>query len=199
MKRSFSFFLFWFVITTFVQGQTKEYVVISVKQSYKFSPHGTQTYFWIVPVDSITTFKSNFSHLFLSDFSLNNQQDCCVGNPIDPFVVNDKSNFELGQPYMVVLDELKSTILKNRRKLQKITKKWEDGQSQTIQIYATAILGDFCCCSYDIIGQNRTGYRGKVYIPKSSFSKFHKFWDMPKAKYLLKQDFSRIEFDIIPK
>ena len=64
---------------------------------------------------------------------------------------------------------------------------------------ATAIVGDFCYYNYDISGQNRTGYRGKVYILKSSFGISQKFWDMPKANYILKQDFSRIEFDIIPK
>jgi len=181
----------------FSQGALKEYVVITVEDQYKVSQHGTQTYFWIVPIDSVISSATNLSRLFLSDFSANNLQDCCVGSAVDPIVVTESSNFKLDGNYLAELESLRKVILQNRRKLQKITKKWTSGQEETVQIFATAIRGEFCECSFHPIGQQRTGYKGNVCVPKSSFSSYEDFWKSPKANTILKEDFSSIDFDVV--
>lgn len=198
MKRGINVFLLLLLFTNaFSQTTSREYVVITVEDQYKISQHGIKSYFWIVPVDSITSFSSNLSRLFLSDFSVNNLQDCCAGNPVDPIVVTETSNFKLDDDYLSRLEGLRKLILQSRRKLQKITKKWESGQLETVQVFATAIKGEFCQCDFHPIGQQRTGYKGKVCVPKSSFGSYEEFWKLPQASFILKQDFSSIDFDII--
>ncbi len=198
MKRGINFFLFFLVcFEAFSQSTSKEYVVITFEGHFKISQHGTETYFWIIPVDSISASSSSLSRLFVSNFSTNNLQDCCAGGPVDPILVTEVSNFKLDDKYLSSLENLRQLILHDRKKLQKITKKWESGQEETVRVYATAIEGDLCQCDFHSIGQQRTGYKGKVCIPKSSFSSHEDFWKSPQASFILKHDFSSVDFDII--
>lgn len=197
MKRGSVFLLLLVSLEVFSQSTSTEYLVITIEDHYKTSQHGTQSYVWIVQVDSITSFNSNLSPVFLSGFSVNNSQDCCAGVPVDPIVVTEASNFILSDDYMSNLENLKKLIVQNRKKLQKITKKWMSGQEQTIEVFATAIKGEFCQCDFHPVGQQRTGYKGKVCIPKSSFSAYEDFWKSSKANFILMQDFSVVDFDII--
>jgi len=198
MKRGINILLLLLVsYGAFSQSASKEYVVITVEDQYKVSQHGTQTYFWIVSIDSVISSATNLSRLFLADFSANNLQDCCAGNAVDPVVVTESSNFKLDEGYLAELESLRKLILQDRRRLQKVTKKWMSGQEETVQIFATAIRGEFCKCSFHPIGQQRTGYKGNVCVPKSSFSSYEDFWKSPKADTIMKTDFSSIDFDIV--
>jgi hypothetical protein len=133
MKRGINFFLFFLVcFEAFSQSTSKEYVVITFEGHFKISQHGTETYFWIIPVDSISASSSSLSRLFVSNFSTNNLQDCCAGGPVDPILVTEVSNFKLDDKYLSSLENLRQLILHDRKKLQKITKKWESGQEETV-------------------------------------------------------------------
>lgn len=187
-----------FFENSFSQNQeVSMYVILTIEDTYKTSQHGTQTYFWIVAADSITSYQSTMSRLFMSDFALNNLEDCCAGKPIDPLVYDQSTNFGLDSDYAASLKSFKELVLKNKRKVQKINKKWESGQAETIVVYATPVLGQFCSSDFHPIGQHRTGDHGRVYLPKSSFKYDEKFWSSTKANYILKQDFSMLDFDII--
>jgi hypothetical protein len=191
--------LFGLAINLFSQNsESSGYVILTIEDTYKTSQHGTQTYFWIAPVDSINSYNSRMARLFISGFTQNNLEDCCSGKPIDPVVYDQNSNSSLEQDYALRLMDLKELILKNKKKVQKISKNWQSGQVETVVIFATPVLGQFCSSDFHPIGQHRTGYNGKVYVPKSSFKYDGKFWTTSKANYILKQDFSVLDFDIIP-
>lgn len=191
--------IFGLLTKSFSQNQELSgYVIFTIEDTYKTSQHATKTYFWILPADSIKSYKSMMSRLFVSDFTSNNLVDCCSGKPIDPFVYDQNSSFALDSDYVASLKGLKELILKNKRKVQRIDKKWESGQRETVVVYATPVLGEFCSSDYHPIGQHRTGYHGKVYLPKSIAKHDDKFWSSSKANYILQQDFSMLDFDIIP-
>ena len=193
------FLIFGFLSDSFSQVSNSEaYVIITIEDTYKISQHGTQTYFWIVPVDSIKSYNTTMSRLFLSDFTMNNLDDCCSGKAIDPFVYEQNSNFSIDATYSASLKNLKELVLKNKKKVQRIEKKWYSNQNETIVVYATPVSGKFCSSDFHPIGQHRTGYHGRVYVPKSSFAHSENFWSSLKANYILKQDFSALDFDIIP-
>ena len=162
MKKVINIFLFFLVcFEALSQSASKEYVVITFEDHFKISQHGTETYFWIIPVDSISTSSSSLSRLFVSNFSTNNLQDCCAGGPVDPILVTEVSNFKLDDKYLLNLESLRQLILHDRKKLQRITKKWESGQEETVRVYATAIKGDLCQCDFHSISQQRNGVQRK--------------------------------------
>ena len=192
---------FYFCLLTASYSQDAEssgYVILSIEQTHTISQHGTRTYFWIIPVDSIKpNGSSTIARLFLSGFTADNLEDCCSGKPIDPSIVFGNSSFTLETDYQLGLRSLMELVLKNRRKVQKIQKKWKD-QTETIVVFATPVLGQFCSSDFHEIGQHRTGYRGEVYIPKSSFRNYDMFWSSPKANNIVHHDFSTLDIDIIP-
>lgn len=184
---------------TFSQGTGPgHYVVITFEDIYKISQHGKKDYFWIIPIDSLKSYESNLSKLFMSDFTKNNLDDCCKGNPIDPFVLIEGSIFIFEAGYSKDLGDLKQIVLKNRKRLQRITKKWETGQEETITIFATPLRGRFCSSQFEQFGQKRTGYHGQVFIPFSAFVYAEDFWKSTNAKFILNRDFSGHKFDQIP-
>lgn len=174
------------------------YVVITFDDVYKISQHGKRDYFWIISNDSLKSYESKLSRLFLSDFTKNNLEDCCSGKPIDPFVFTEGSIFTFDDRYSKDLETLTQLILKHKRKLQRISKKWETGQEETITVFATPIRGRFCSSEYHLSGQIRRGYKGQVFLPFSSFAYAEDFWKTTNAKFILDQDFSRHKFDLTP-
>src|SRR5476651_2166369 len=139
----------------------QNYVIITFEDLYevspKVSPHGMQSYYWIINRDSIKSYDIVLSRLFVEGFSTNNLADCCNGKAIDPFVAFANSTYTFEPGYDKSLEELQQLITKNRKKLQTITKKWEFGHKQTTTIFATPVSGKFCSCNYHVIGQERTG------------------------------------------
>lgn len=187
-----------FTINSFAQSERPvPYIIFTIEDTYKVSQHGTQTYFWIIPVDSIKSHNMTISRLFLSDFTRSNLEDCCLGKPFDPFVYDQDPSIALDSDYRERLDNLKQLVRQRKKKIQKIDKKWESGQAETVVIFATPVVGEFCSSDFHPIGQHRTGYRGRVYLPKASFRYDDTFWSSSRADYVMKKDFSLLDFDII--
>ena len=186
------------VNASFSQATAGKYVIFTFKDKYKISQHATKSYYWIVPQDSIKSYNTILSHLFLKNFSKNDFVDCCNGKDIDPFVVTTNTSYDFDSAYSKSLNELELIISRNTKRLQSISKKWDSGQEEEIRIFATPVYGKFCSSNFHVIGRERYGYEGKVYIPVSSFSYSEEFWKSSAAKFVLAQDFSKIKFDIIP-
>jgi hypothetical protein len=183
----------------FAQQQTlKKYIIITFEDKYESSGEGISSYYWIIPQDSILSNNNNVSRLFLSHFSKNNLIDCCNGKDINPLLMPPGTNFEFDSNYDKILDELAQIIVKNRKKIQTTTKIWAYGQKEQITIFATPVLGKFCSSNFDKFGQVDYGYKGKVYLPYSSFSYLGEFWQSEKMKFVLHEDFADVKFKIIP-
>jgi hypothetical protein len=188
-----------FIVVSFktVAQQRGQYVIMSFEQTHKISQHGTKKYFWIFAKDSIGNYDTMPACLFLEGLSATNVSDCCSGKAMDPFLVFAGTDFRTDSLNVQWSSELTRLIQKNRKEIQTIVKTWNQGQKETIKVYATPVTGVFCFSEFHPIGQDRTGYHGLVSLP---FSKFHhdaEFWASSKAKYILTRDFSKIPFSII--
>jgi hypothetical protein len=183
---------------SFAQRTTGRYLVFTFEDTYKRSSHGTVRYYWILPQDSVDMKNNDLSLLLTDYFSRNNLEDCCNGKPIDPLFIPDKNiSFDFDPGYMEGLAKLKKIISKNRRKQQQININWtDDGNWQKIQVFITPVSGNFCSSDFHVAGQQRTGYKGKVYVPLSGFVYDEQFWSSPKAKTITLRDFSKMNFSI---
>lgn len=179
------------------QPDNNAFVVVTFTSTYKISQHAKQQYYWIIPVDSLTSDESNLSRLFVEPISQNTLVDCENGIPFDPRVITANSSHVTSPDYLKMVARITEVVDDNKKVIQKITKKWTNGQEQKIVVYATPIQGRFCSSSYHIIGQERTGYKGLVYLPISDSVSFKNFWDTPMAKLILTRDFTKFQFDLV--
>ena len=62
------------------QVENGKYVIVTFEDTYRVSQHGKESFYWIVPSDSIDSYETSFSKLFLDGFSVNNLEDCCEGS-----------------------------------------------------------------------------------------------------------------------
>jgi hypothetical protein len=143
------------------------------------------------------SFDSAFAHLFLRNFSKSNFADCCGGKAVDPFLVTQETSYTFDTSYYRSLDELEKIIINKRKKVETISKVWVSGQKEDITVFATPISGKFCSSNLHPLGQQRSGYKGRVYIPYSSFAYSDEFWRLPSATLVLNHDFSKISFDVL--
>ena len=169
----------------------KDYVIITYEYRHKPNSEGTYTSFWIVPQDSIAQHKSTLFPLAISlnVYNKNDQIDCCRGKEIEPFsgavklpieeFSSDDKNNE---------SQIKTILRHHRKKLMTLTKKWESGWRETVSVFATPVSGKFCSSNLDEYGQRRFNYKGKVFLPYSSFTYLESFWESDKGKYLTHQD-----------
>ena len=91
-------------------------------------------------------------------------------------------------------ENLEKLVYKKRKLVQTIKKIWNNGNSETISIYATAIIGDFCTCDFAITGEKRFGYNGRIFLAGNFSKHYGEFWKSPLAEFILKQDYSNINF-----
>jgi hypothetical protein len=201
MKNAKIKFLILFILSfghfNYSYGQEqKSYIIISFEDVYKKSQHGKKTYYWIIARDSVNTYDVKLSYLFF-DFSKQNLEDCCNGVAVDPFLVFPGSKYEIDTQNSSELFKLKEIITRKKKKIMKVEKKWATGQKETIIVYATPVIGKFCSSNFHEIGQQRQGYKGKVYMPYSNFEYQEAFWNSAEAEYILNSDISSFNFDVI--
>jgi len=181
------------------QKSISDYVIIIAEKGSKISQHKTQAYYWIASTDSIGSYDFKLSKLFLSNFSKNNISDCILEKEVDPFLVVEGVTYDYGfeTEYLTTKKNLNEVIKKYKKRIQKIRKNWLSGQEEIINVYAVFIKGEFCQTKYHWIGEERTGYKGKIFFPISNFEYANDLWEIDEIKYILNRDYSNFEFDII--
>jgi hypothetical protein len=192
--------LAWAVNTSMTQQPSlQKYIVVTFEEKWKISGEGPYYYYWIVPEDSVKSDANPFSYLLLRLFHKNELTDCCNGKDFNPFVIYTKEHYEdLDAEYNKNFDQLMQIVLKKRKKVQEIIKKWQTGQEQDITVFATPVSGKFCSSYLDKFGQYDYHYKEELYLPYSSFTYTPEFWDSAKAKFILHEDYSKINFKIFP-
>lgn len=164
------------------------------EDTYKNSPHGTDTYYWIIPADSIKQHKS-ISSLLLSGFSKTTLESSCKGDIIDPYAITASTSYDFANSYFASIDSLRQLIFKNRKRIQTVSKKWKSGQREKLQIFATPIQGTFCSSNYAIQNSGIGKYNGRIYFPVAGFHYINNFWiDVPVN--LIERDFVSINFSV---
>jgi len=174
-----------------------DYVIITYEYKHKPNFEGIYTYYWIIPQDSIKQHRSALFPLFLKSYTRNDQIDCCNGKDIDPYAIFTGTKQFDAMDYSN-MRQLATILKQHRKKIISLTKKWETGWRETIDVFATPISGKFCSSNLHPAGQQQYGYKGKVYIPYSSFMYAGMFWTSEKGRFLLHQDILSDHYNQFP-
>lgn len=189
-----SLLLWYFNLNALAQISRSQYVVFMFEDTYKNSPHGTDTYYWIIPADSLKKHK-RIAPLLLSGFSKTTLESCCKGDTIDPYAVTATTSYDFSNNYFAGIDSLRQLIFKNRKRIQIISKKWESGQREKLKVFATPIQGIFCSSKYSIQSSKIGKDNGRIYFPVSGFNYITNFWiEVPIN--LIERDFAAINFSV---
>lgn len=117
----FVVFIFGFASNSFAQDQQPTaYVILTIEDTYKISQHGTRTYFWIIPVDSIKSYNTTVSRVFISGFTRSNLEDCSSHKPFDPLVYDQNPSLAFDPHYLASLEDSKQVVLKRRNGFRKL-------------------------------------------------------------------------------
>lgn len=175
--------------------QKSKFIIITFEDDYSKSFHGIQRYFWVIPIDSIKSFQNILYPIYLSSYSKSHLNDCILGKSIDPSIPSlkpgDRDFDSLWNASHNTLDEL---IFKKRKLVQTIKKIWSNGNKETISIYATPIITEFCSCNFMVTTQTLGVYDGKIFLAGNFSEGYNEFWKSDLASFVLKQDYSRINF-----
>jgi hypothetical protein len=175
-------------------GFQKEYLVISYEHYYSKSFEPIERNFWIVPYDSINRKDFVIYPLFLSGYYKSDMDNCCKGTAVDPDNSSATIDNNLDSTLEIALVGLKKILFRGRRKIETISKIWSSGIKETITIYVTPVKGEFCISDLGPIGSFRSGYTGKISIPKSGFKSYNEFWTSDRSKFVISQDYAERNF-----
>jgi hypothetical protein len=184
-----------------VRSQTRSgtYLIYSFEDTYKTSQHGTTTYYWLQPLDSVQSGPAALSVFYQSGFSTNVLAKCENGTAFDPFVIHQDESYQFDRKHYATADTLERLIYKGRKKIQTITKRWPAGQRETVEVFVTPIAGRFCSAPFSPGGPHGFGYRGLIFLPVSHFKARPGFWSDPRSTDVLTSDYSRVHFSILPR
>lgn len=177
------------------QARLQRVIIYTIESTYKKSQHGKDTYYWIIPVDSLNS-RKGLSPLLGESFSASTLKSCCAGEPIAPSIVAVNTNYDFPASYYASLDSLAKIIAKDRKRIQKTNTQWQFGQAHNLKVFATPIIGIFCSAKNDQKFERIPDYNGRIYIPLRNFKSADAFWLSEKAK-LVVFDFSTIHFDVL--
>lgn len=182
------------------QRERKDYVVITVEQKQK--EHPTETYFWIIPVDSMDAIHELPCSLpvypiYIDDSSEYNINRCACGDTISYYNHIDDNN-----QYIQVVDYFLNIVKKNRLLLQTIDLKWnnkpqkkltvEDVMSthRQVFVYATPLSGIFADC----IMCHNNELSQKVFAPLKDLKYNNSFWSLRHADLIKKANFMFFDY-----
>lgn len=175
------------------------YIIITSEINYSKSFEGIKKSYWLIPLDSLKSRNIICYQLYLSEISKTNFEACCSGKDIDPYIVlaSDTSKNYFDRKHFELLDKLEKMIFTKRKKIETIIKRWISSNSlETITLFATSVSGVFCSSNYGYLSL-QDGYKGKLFIPYSSFKMDEDFWKSDKANYILNGDFSKTDFEVV--
>lgn len=174
------------------QAYRSTYLLFTFEDINNRSPHGTQTYYWLQPLDSVSQGLA-LRPLFLSGFSQQDERACCQGQAINPYLVTQSSSYDFDQRHFTTLDTLRHLLRTQRRKIQTIHKRWATGQQQTITVYLTPISGVFCTANF----LNSGLYTRRLYLPQAKFAGAPSFWQSKASKLTGNWDYSDVPFAVL--
>jgi hypothetical protein len=183
-----------------VAGQAAQgtYLLFTFEEATSRSPHGTKTYYWLQPLDSIAQ-GPLLRPLFVHGFSQQDDLACCQGQAVNPYAVTQSSSYDFDQPHYVAVDSLRHLLQTQRRKIQTIRKRSANGQQQTLTVYLTPVSGVFCAANFLQIGLYATNYAGRLYLPRAKFVGVPSFWQSQESQQVAAADYSRVPFAIFPQ
>lgn len=173
-RNSQKFILIVFVLINsfaFCQQSTSEYVVITYEIDRNKDQHSAKNYYWIIPIDSLIG-NNNFRKypLYFDEFSKDDLKSCQENKDLILFTLLSGEDFDIDDKIKSDIKNLKKIVKDNRKKIERVVKKWSHGYKEKITIYATPIKGDFCFSNLSSKDEKLINYKGLVYIPNGNFS-----------------------------
>ena len=182
------------------QSTSGTYLVYTFEDTYKISPHGTESYYWLQPLDSVQAGPAGLRVFFPFGFEASTLFDCRQGTAFNPFSVPvTDMQHKFDKQYFAAADTLERVVYRGRKKIQTITKRWGSGQRETIEVYVTPVAGRFCYAPFSQAGFRGSSYRGLVFLPLSHFKPYPAFWSDPRHAHVLNQDYSQVPFSALPR
>lgn len=176
---------------------TDYYLVLTVqKKINKYQFEGIKEYHWIIPIDSSFTAEYSAYPLLDDVFSKGDFDSCCLGKPINPFVMTTATNFNHDSSYLYSLEQFRLLIRSHRKKVQRIEKRWNEKLRETIVIYATPIMGVFCQSPLIQMDGTINSQSRLVFIPKSDFRSLDGFWKTKKGRNAAFADYTKLSTSI---
>lgn len=176
----------------FCQQSTSEseYVVITYEIDRNKDQHPAKNYYWIIPVDSL---KGNSDlkkyPLYFDEFSKDDLKDCRENKDLLLFTLVSKEDFNIDNKMKSDIKNLKGIVKDNRKKVERIVKKWANGYKEQIKIYVTPIKGNFCISNLSSNDEKMINYNGLVYLPIGNFSFNKSFFEGDKYKAVKYEDY----------
>lgn len=182
------------------RGQTRSgtYLIYTFEDTYKISQHGTTTYYWLQPLDSVQAGPAALSVFYVSGFSASALAQCANSTAVNPFAVFPNESYAFDPTHYAAVDTLKRLVYQGRKKIQTLTKRWPAGQRETVEVFVTPIAGRFCSAPFSPVGLHGSRYRGLVFLPLSHFKAQPGFWSDPRSANVLTNDCSRVHFSVLP-
>lgn len=181
-----------FFFSAYAQKEEESYLIFSFVEKQSYSSHRARTYYWIAHEKEIGLDNVPFQKLVLDGFSTNDRASCLEGKPFNPNLMTSDSDYSFESSYFDFLENVTSTIERNRNKVQEIQIKWQGGVRKKVTIYATAVKGKFCSSEY--LWLNETKSFSRVSIPISEITPDDICWDQV-SKEIFSRDYSRIHFE----
>lgn len=175
-----------------------KYIIFTFEYINNNSPHGTQIYYWIQSVDSLSQQQPHLDKLLLSGYSISELQDCCSGKSINPYTGTNTNSYEFGNKYYMSIDTISFIIRNSRKKIKSIHKTIKEKNNDLLNIYITPVEGVFCSSKFSPIRDKENLYKGLISIPYSSFCFYKNFWKSEEYRFIKNSNYLKFMYSILP-
>jgi hypothetical protein len=174
------------------------YVVITYERKRNKDQHGAQKFYWVVPVDSLSSKDATLSPLYCTGYSDEHLISCQQGDVTSIFTVDNSMNLESIEWIRNEARNLLNIIEKNKRLHQTIVKKWPKGYKEEIKVYITPIQGNLASCFISESDGNKINYSGMIYLPIGDATYFKSFWNSELVNESFFNDLTRKRISTSP-
>jgi len=176
------------------QNEQDSFVIVTIEMKSSSRLHPFESDYWVIPLTLWKDSEEEVIPLYIGGFSQTDINECCISDTLIMFNPSTNESFEFKRSFLESLNALRNSVIKKRRKVQTVRKKW-DGYKEGLSVYLTPIKGIFCLCEIKYKNDNsKSGYKGKIAIPFGQTEINPGFWDTQKFKEIRRFDFSALPF-----
>lgn len=178
------------------QNKVDDFVIVTIEKETTSKLHPSEIDYWIISRYLWKNYsKDAIVPLYMYGFSLADFKECVDGDSLILYNYSRDESFNFDTRYREELDYLVKIVKENRKKVQTIKKKWEEGYKEEIEVFLTPISGIFNFCSMVHADQrSMPEYAKKIGMPVSNFKYDFSFWDSQDFKELKRFDYTELEF-----
>lgn len=195
-NKLFLLFFFSLIFADIWAQDNQEYIIVTFVRERNKDNHKEQSYYWILERDRSKVNGFIFYPLYLEGYSNNDITKCCGNDTVDIFTITTATNYDFKEDYLNEVENLTKLISDSNKKVQNITKKWEEGYKEKVKVYVTPINGMFCSCFVNKESVKKINGNEMIYLPMPStkFETSKNYWETKKSRDIKFFDYSIIGF-----